>query len=374
MPKFLMPVALFAGLALAGEIEVFLNASTPEETAARVEELKHLRDNSGGLNSELKGDLDRLWERATKIAELNDRCREVSLNASLDETCSNFYKVELPNFENDFYKITGEVRLNAAQFSQSMRDKRQMIEGCWESFPLLRMSPRDAFLLDGSIDAEPIKDGIDVEYVFNLQTVPNKRWKANNRSNALLQSLNNWMNICEPYIYRQGEPGRLAPLFVEKLHDREAVKGEWFELHIEKGEYGGQEIIYVRTLKPVWITYIVNEKKLFEVKILKGFKFARVDFSQTENKLNVNPPTVGKNEGFVKVYGAKTSNQQYITEFPLLGHIKYKSELETQGLRGDLRYTEKSVSLSGGDIDPNTVLTGLGVAAGVLLLILIIAL
>ena len=375
MQKLFFFIAFLAALAVADEIQVYLNAATPEETAARVKELERLRSSSQGLNSGLKSDLDQLWERATKIAELNDRCREISLNTAIDPTCDNFYKVELPKFEEDFYKVTGEIRLNAAQFSQSMKDKRQMIEECFESFPLLQMSPRDVFLLNGSIDAEPTKKGIDVEFVFNLATVPNERWRDNSRSSALLNSINTWMSICEPYIYRQGEPGRLAPLFDEKLHDKTENKGEWFELQIEKNSTTGEEIIYTSLRKDVWITYIVNDKKLFEVKAMKGTKFARVVFSNRENRLYLYVPQLGQNNSFIKIYGAKTTNVQNQTEFPLQGHVKYKSELETLGLKGDLRYTDKRVSLASGvDIDPSHVAIGAGVFLGVFLLILIIAL
>lgn len=41
-------VFFFASLAFAGEIEVCLNASTPEKTAAKVAELEALRNSAGG--------------------------------------------------------------------------------------------------------------------------------------------------------------------------------------------------------------------------------------------------------------------------------------------------------------------------------------
>lgn len=147
--KVCAAACLLAVFAFADGIEVRLNSQSQEDIQWRIGQLELLRKNAGNLDAEQRRDLETLWRDANQLAQLNDRCREVSLNHQLDKACSNFYEVQLPKFEDDYFRITGEIRLSATRVLAEVGDRRQMIEACYESFPLLHLAPRDVFPLGG---------------------------------------------------------------------------------------------------------------------------------------------------------------------------------------------------------------------------------
>lgn len=77
--------------------------------------------------------LNALWESASRISQMNDRCSSISLNDILDEECGHYYKVELPKFEKEFQRVSGEIRLNALSIQSDVSDQLKKLKACSEA-------------------------------------------------------------------------------------------------------------------------------------------------------------------------------------------------------------------------------------------------
>ena len=305
------------GGALAEEIS--LNSGTAEGVEERKSELAKLRE-SGELTEEQKAELDQLWQDANAIQQLNDRCREISLNQALDSACTDFYKVKLPKFENDYFKLTGQIRLSGMRVKEATKDRKRMIEACYEAFPFLDLKPQNAYPMNGGVSAEPLSNGVEIEYLFSLSFGLSELWVANNE--ALAEFFKTWTETCRPYIFRQTDQKSFSPLFNELL--LKTKENSWFEFQLSRGD---MELVLSRDL---WITYFVNGKPVFEVKIPKGTGFTETDSTVAKRTFEIwRTPT-------------------YVwTEYDLImrNRVTYSDEeIEARGLKSEIRYTDYRLS------------------------------
>ena len=111
----------------AGDISISLPSS--ENLGEKISFLKDLRENAN-LDATQQKDFNDLWTQANNVATMNNRCGSILLNDIPDEACQHFYEVELPAFEAKFFELTGEFKLNAVKASNTLSDKRAMIEAC----------------------------------------------------------------------------------------------------------------------------------------------------------------------------------------------------------------------------------------------------
>ena len=91
--RALLVVSLLLSFAWAEPQLVVSNVSS-DEIRAQLRDLKKLESTT--LDEASKQRLTELWFEASEIAELNDRCGEISLSEELDYECSSFFKVKLP--------------------------------------------------------------------------------------------------------------------------------------------------------------------------------------------------------------------------------------------------------------------------------------
>ena len=221
--------------------QVHVSSISVDDVRAHLDELKRM--NADRLDESSKQELYRLWEQASEIAELNDRCGEISLSEMLDDQCQRFYEVELPNFEARYTQLTGEVRMNSLRLGVAMDDKRAAIEACYDAFPLGDFNLSKVLDVSGDVIPEPLDEGrTEVAYRFRI------RWNGE-RKQAFEEMVRRWYNTCQEHIMRSDGSGDLAPLFRQRLEsskgfgiyglqdpaDGYASKGSMFWLVLKKG-------------------------------------------------------------------------------------------------------------------------------------------
>lgn len=250
--------------------QVHVSSISVDDVRAHLDELKRM--NADRLDESSKQELYRLWEQASEIAELNDRCGEISLSEMLDDQCQRFYEVELPNFEARYTQLTGEVRMNSLRLGVAMDDKRAAIEACYDAFPLGDFNLSKVLDVSGDVIPEPLDEGrTEVAYRFRI------RWNGE-RKQAFEEMVRRWYNTCQEHIMRSDGSGDLAPLFRQRLEsskgfgiyglqdpaDGYASKGSMFWLVLKKG---------------ISAEYRLNGKWLFSKQFIWGERIIGYDFS-----------------------------------------------------------------------------------------------
>lgn len=228
--------------------------------------------------------------------------------------------MKLPKFENDYFKVTGQIRLSGMRIKESTKDRKQMIEACFEAFPFLDLAPKNAYPMNGGVSAEPLSNGVEIEYLFSLSFGLSELWVKNNE--ALAEFFGTWMNLCRPYIFRQSDTTTLAPFFLELLSKRKG--NAWFEFQPSRGD---MELVLSRDL---WITYLVNDKPVFEVKIPKGTRFTETDSTVAKRTFEI----------------WRTNNYAWTKQDLIMrNRVTYSDEeIAAKGLKSDIRYTTYRIS------------------------------
>lgn len=256
------------------EPEIILSSVSSEmvkEQLTEIEKLKQLNY----LDEESKSQLDKLWERASKIAELNDKCAEISLNETLNSECFDFYQKELPQFENDFLNLTGEIRLNGMNLSHNMENRREAIEACFNAFPLHSIDFPKLITLEGDVTPEPLSDGVEISYHFSFV-------RNESTIQALEHQLNIWYSTCNSIIFRTDNSGEFAPLFQERLAENIPENSLSFEV----SKYN--KVIYIKQKHDLNMAYILNKKQLFNNTISKNSTIGKIYFDNYDNSISLN--------------------------------------------------------------------------------------
>ena len=263
-------VLVFAVMSIWANPQVQVSSVSVEDVRAQLAELKGMK--ADRLDDSSKEKLYRLWEEASEIAELNDRCGEISLSEMLDDQCQHFYEVELPNFEESYSQLTGEVRMNSLRLSVAMADKRAAIEACFDAFPLGDFNPSKVLDVTGEVIPEPLDEGrTEVAYRFRIE------WNED-RKEAFEEMVHSWYNTCNEHIMRSDGSGDLAPLFRQRL---ESSKGFGiYGLQDPSEGYASKGTMFWLVLKKnVSAEYRLNGKGLFSKLYVWGERIVGFDFS-----------------------------------------------------------------------------------------------
>lgn len=257
MAKFrLVCFLLLAATAfLYADPQVVLSTISQSEMRQRLNELEKMKKTK--LDAHSKQMLDDLWLEASEIAEMNDRCASLSLTEMQDDECSDFYNTTLPDFETRFFQVTGEIRLNSWDLEKGVTQKGQMIQSCYDAFPLESSDPSRYFMPNGSVNPEPLVNG-DVEITYRLTF-----YAAGNRFESVKSQMREWFRSCSPFILRNGEY-EFAPMFVQlvRADDRETNS-----LHLEMSS---DKYFKVVSTKGIKATYKLNDETLMEYVIPSG--------------------------------------------------------------------------------------------------------
>lgn len=301
MARLFFIFVLFFASILCAEPQVILSSISKEEMSLRMQELASMK--GGELDSHSRELLDELWEEASEIAELNDRCESISLSEKLDDACYEFYKTKLPEFENRYNQVTGEVRLSAWEIKRGVEDKGRMIEACYESFPLENADPSRLYVPDGTFDVEPLMAG-KVELSYQLTLEPSRV-----RLQSLTNQLERWFKTCKSYILRNSS-NEFAPMFVQKLNTQEKQNRNVML------QMRGEDRFEIVTKRDLYASYIMNGNALAQFHIETRTKIASID-----------------------AYGRV--NVRYLREFDDSGRLELKSI--RKGLKGQVEWSEGRV-------------------------------
>ena len=138
---------------------------------------KSIKKDLSELRSRYAGnsDLDRLWEESARIAAMNDQCSVISLEDALNEECGHFYKVELPEFEAAFQKVSGELRIASIEIQSDMRKQTNILKACAEALDVFYVSESQLEKFSGDdVKMKAVNfEGTDYTAVFNFKITPN---------------------------------------------------------------------------------------------------------------------------------------------------------------------------------------------------------
>lgn len=250
-----------AGMAFANP-QLVMSQQDPAVLKGRISQLKEMRNN-GMLSDAEREQLDELWRDASDIEIMNDRCGTISITEELDESCGHFYQYELPKFEADFFKLTGEIRLSPNRLSNAIEQRRQAISQCFEALQVDAFYPTRYFTLEGNYTPEPLSKGVEVSYNFNLQG-------NDNALEDLDVRIRQWYNVCGSIIHHSDNSGALAPIFVELIRQSQSNAGNsngglYFEL-----QQGYGKKLLVKSRDGIEGVYYLNGRELFNYKIDAG--------------------------------------------------------------------------------------------------------
>lgn len=221
----------------------------------RQEELQKLQAGLESSNEEL----DSLLASADRITKMHDQCASISLNDVLDDACWNFYKVELPSFEERYMKVTGEVRLGYMETARGLEDRKKQIEACSDALLSFANSKEEGLILDGGVFLEPLAQGFEANYNFTLMYEPNRRGHA-------LEIAKKWGEACREMVIRQDGTG-FAPYFLERLNLLNDGLREKGSLAVYKVDSSSVPSVYMDISQSIRSAYYLNGVKLFHSRI-----------------------------------------------------------------------------------------------------------
>ena len=208
--------------------------------------------------------LDSLLERTNRITAMNDRCSSISINDVMDDECWTFYRVELPAFEEQYMKVTGEVRLGHMEMARGLEDRKLQIDACADALYSFASS-KDQFLnLEGGVYLEPLRNGFQANHDFTLQYEPNHQKHS-------FEIAQKWGETCREMVVRQDGEG-FAPFFLdalEKLNGELAGNGS-LAVYKTDTTVVGKPTLYMDISKPVRSAYYLNGVKLFHARVSGG--------------------------------------------------------------------------------------------------------
>lgn len=259
MKRLFLAVSLFAfGCAFAAEPASSIFVQTPEVFHRRMEDLQKLQKDTTNRN---KG-LDSLLMDADRIAKMNDQCAAVSINDVMGDECWNFYQVVLPEFEDRYMRVTGELRLGYMEMVRGLEDRKMQIDACVDALYSFAES-KDQFLnLDGGVYLEPLSKGFQANYNFTLKYDPGHQ-------KQIFEIAKKWADACHEIVVTQdGE--NFAPFFVERLAKLNDNLKENGSLAVYKMDTAEHPVLYLDNSRPIRSAYYLNGRKLFHCRISAG--------------------------------------------------------------------------------------------------------
>ena len=286
--KFLFLLCLLAVVPALADPTASIFVKDAEEFRAIQKELDQLKDGLGQSNPEV----DALWKRANVIAKMNDRCAMISINEVLDEECSHFYAVELPEFETKYMEVTGELRLGAMSMGNSLAERTEQIRACAAALGGILVSKEQLLKLNGTVDLEPLTfDGaFDATYDFDL-------FFDGNRMDQQKRLMERWLSRCGDIVLRKSGD-EYAPLFLEsvaQINDSLDRVSANVKIVMNSKSLG----FYLDLNKPVSGAYYLNGVQLFKVdSIPSGRKYSHLVVNIPKRTVKLPLGSNGKMQSF----------------------------------------------------------------------------
>lgn len=287
----ILRVAAFIGALAAFSIAsqtVSIFVKDPAELESLQQNLENIKTDLGESNPQI----DELLTRASKIAEMNNRCSMISINDVLDEECGHFYSVDLPEFEAQYMELTGELSLNAVKVGNTLAERTEQIQVCANALGGILVSKEKMLRMDGEIALEPLnlEGAFDATYDFNL-------YFDAERMKVQQNLLERWVEKCSEVVVRQAHD-EFAPLFVDRI--------KVINDSLEKNKANMKIVLepeyldfYLDMNRPVAGSYFLNGAQIFNVESLpSGRNFSHIIVSAVDKKVNLPLGTDGKMQNF----------------------------------------------------------------------------
>ena len=251
-------------------------------------DLESLKSGLGESNPEV----DALLAKAERIAEMNDRCSMISINEVLDESCSQFYAVELPEFETKYMELTGELRLGSLSMGNSLAERTEQIKVCASALSKVVVSKEQLLKLNGSLDLEPLdmEGAFDATYNFNL-------FFDSRRMEQQRRMVDKWLGKCGDIILRKSGD-EFAPLFLEHV---KAINDSLKNANVNVKIVVEPDFLdfYLDLNKSVPGYYYLNGAQLFSVAALPtGRNYSHLIVNVPRRKVNLPLGTDGEMQNF----------------------------------------------------------------------------
>lgn len=280
-------IGALAAFSIASQtVSIFVK--DPAELESLQQNLENIKTDLGESNPQI----DELLTRASKIAEMNNRCSMISINDVLDEECGHFYSVELPEFEMQYMELTGELRLNSVKMGSSLAERTEQIQVCANTLGGILVSKDKLLKLNGNVDLEPLDltGAFDATYDFTLyfdESLMNQQKKLMDR----------WVEKCSDVVLRKAHD-EFAPLFIDQIkviNDSLASNNANIKIVLEP-EYLD---FYLDLNKPVAGSYFLNGAQIFNVDSLPtGRNYAHIIVNVLDKKINLPLGSDGKMQNF----------------------------------------------------------------------------
>lgn len=239
MKSLILPIILGISLSYSQQVQDIVRDNTFTTKRQKVKTL--LKDPN--LSDKDRAGLDELWNHAQRIGRLNDRCASISLNDVLDETCQNFYKVELPAFDELYSKVTNDIRMNGLSLLRSVNDERAFMTACVDALYDFDFHPSNFYKANATFTVEPLMDGAELSYVIHLESI--------HRGAATKWLENSFKDLCNWNKYRDKKfVAQLASNYNESRNPHFQLQGK--DIHPRRG-YS--------------FIYTINGKKVFSGRI-----------------------------------------------------------------------------------------------------------
>lgn len=251
-------------------------------------DLENLKTGLGQNNA----DFDSLWQKAERIAKMNDQCSMISINEVLNDECSHFYAVELPEFETKYMEVTGELRLGAMTMGNSLAERTEQIKTCATALGGILVSKEQLLKLNGSVDLEPLSlDGaFDATYNFNL-------YYDSGRMEQQRRMMERWLSKCGDIVMRKSGD-EFAPLFIDRvnvINDSLKKTSANVQIVVEPALLD----FYLDMNKPIPGAYYLNGARLFSVNELPtGRRYSHLIVNLPRRKVNLPLGTDGEMQTF----------------------------------------------------------------------------
>lgn len=267
-------------------VSVFVKDASDFENIRKT--LSTLNEGLGAENPEVQ----QLLERAGKIAEMNDRCAMISINEMLDESCGQFYAVDLPQFEDKFMELTGELRLRSLKMGSSLAERTAQIQVCASALGGILTSKDRLLKMNGNVSLEPLtmEGAFDATYDFSL-------YFDAGRMELQKSMMERWVAQCGDIVLRK-ERDEFAPLFVDRVsavNDSLKAAGANVKIVLEPEFLD----FYLDLNKPVSGAYYMNGARIFAVDSLPtGRNYAHLIVSVLDKVVNAPLGVDGKMQNF----------------------------------------------------------------------------
>lgn len=282
-------------LSICFGVSFVLASQTASIFVKDAESFRHIKNDLASLKTGLGESnplVDSLLNRAELIAKMNDRCSMISINEVLDDSCSHFYAVELPEFETKYMELTGELRLSSLRMGSSLAERTEQIQVCASALGGILFPKNQVLKLDGGMNLEPLnlEGAFDATYDFNL-------YYDSARMEQQKSLLDRWVTKCGDIVLRK-DGDEFAPLFVDRvsfINDSLSKTNSNVKIVLEPEFLD----FYLDMAKPVSGEYFLNGSRIFSVdKLPMGRNYSHVIVNIPNRMVNLPLGVNGKMQNF----------------------------------------------------------------------------